>query len=83
MAHLQKSTVAFLKSANQLDHFIYTSIGNEGAPMRPYYNDMISGMRANQPAGKMGERSLRGGYTIWSQLRQLSALTIICSYQLI
>ncbi|QDG37436.1 esterase [Alteromonas mediterranea] len=46
-----KSTVAFLKSTNQLDHYIYTSIGNEGAPMRTYYNDMILGMRANQPAG--------------------------------
>ncbi|WP_081367493.1 alpha/beta hydrolase-fold protein [Alteromonas mediterranea] len=46
-----KSTVAFLKSTNQLDHYIYTSIGNEGAPMRTYYDDMILGMRANQPAG--------------------------------
>lgn len=46
-----KRMVAFLKSANQLDHYIYTSIGNEGAPMRSYYNDMISGIRANQPAG--------------------------------
>ena len=46
-----KRTVAFFKSSNQLDHYIYTSIGNEPAPMRPYYDDMILGMRANQPAG--------------------------------
>ncbi|NOH59282.1 tetratricopeptide repeat protein [Alteromonas sp. 07-89-2] len=58
-----KSTVAFLKSANQLDHFIYTSIGNEGAPMRPYYNDMISGMRANQPAGLRWENEAYEGVT--------------------
>jgi len=58
-----KSTVAFLKSANHLDHFIYTSIGNEGAPMRPYYNDMISGMRANQPAGLRWENETYEGVT--------------------
>ena len=46
-----KRTVAFFKSSSQLDHYIYTSIGNEPAPMRPYYDDMILGMRANQPAG--------------------------------
>lgn len=46
-----KRTVAFLKSSGQLDHYIYTSIGNEPAPMRPYYDDMISGLRANQPSG--------------------------------
>ena len=58
-----KSTVAFLKSANHLDHFIYTSIGNEGAPMRPYYNDMISGMRANHPAGLRWENEAYEGVT--------------------
>ncbi|WP_269520116.1 alpha/beta hydrolase-fold protein [Alteromonas sp. BMJM2] len=46
-----KNTIAFFKSSSQLDHYIYTSIGNEPAPMRPYYDDMILGMRANQPAG--------------------------------
>lgn len=46
-----KNMVAFLKSQPQLDHYIYTSIGNEGAPMRPYYDDMIAGIKANQPQG--------------------------------
>lgn len=46
-----KNTVAFFKSSSQLDHYIYTSIGNEPAPMRPYYDDMILGMQANHPAG--------------------------------
>jgi len=56
-----KNTVAFLKSSEKLDHFIYTSIGNEGAPMRPYYDDMISGMRANQPAGLRWENEAYAG----------------------
>ncbi|MCW8093197.1 alpha/beta hydrolase-fold protein [Alteromonas sp. ASW11-130] len=46
-----KTTVAFLKNATALDHFIYTAIGNEAAPMRSYYDNMIVGIKENQPKG--------------------------------
>lgn len=45
------STVEFLKKQDTLDHYLYTAIGNEPSPMRPYYDTMISGIRAHQPAG--------------------------------
>jgi predicted alpha/beta superfamily hydrolase len=46
-----KSTVDFIKNAETLNHYIYTAIGNEGAPMRPYYDDMINGIKVYQPQG--------------------------------
>jgi predicted alpha/beta superfamily hydrolase len=46
-----KSTVSFLKNTDSLDRFVYTAIGNEPAPMRPYYDDMIKGIEAHKPAG--------------------------------
>lgn len=45
------STVEFLKNSQQLNQYIYTAIGNEPAPMRPYYDGMIAGIRAHKPAG--------------------------------
>ena len=46
-----KATVEFLKKTDKLDHYIYTSIGNEPSPMRPYYDDMIAGFVSEQPDG--------------------------------
>ncbi|TDF35184.1 esterase [Alteromonadaceae bacterium M269] len=46
-----KSTVEFLKNAEVLDHYIYTAIGNEPAPMRPYYDEMMNGISENQAKG--------------------------------
>lgn len=46
-----KTTVEFLKNTKALNHYIYTAIGNEAAPMRPYYEEMIAGIQENQPKG--------------------------------
>lgn len=46
-----KTTVEFLKNNKKLDHYLYTAIGNEGAPMRDYYDAMISDIRKNKPDG--------------------------------
>ncbi len=46
-----KSTVTFLKEKKALNHYLYTAIGNEGMPMRPYYDDMIAGIKAHKPKG--------------------------------
>lgn len=46
-----KTTVEFFKNSKKLDHYLYTAIGNEGAPMRPYYDGMISDIRKNKPQG--------------------------------
>jgi predicted alpha/beta superfamily hydrolase len=46
-----KTTVEFIKNNKKLDHYLYTAIGNEGAPMRPYYDAMISDIRKNKPEG--------------------------------
>ncbi len=41
----------FLKEKKALNHYLYTAIGNEGMPMRPYYDDMIAGIKAHKPKG--------------------------------
>lgn len=46
-----ETTVEFLKNNKKLDHYLYTAIGNEGAPMRSYYDAMISDIRKNKPKG--------------------------------
>lgn len=46
-----KSTVEFLKNTPKLHHYIYTAIGNEGAPMRAFYDEMIDGIKTHQPEG--------------------------------
>lgn len=45
------ATVEHLKEIETFDKYLYTAIGNEPAPMRPYYDSMIEGIQQHQPDG--------------------------------
>lgn len=45
-----KSNKSFIEKAEDIDAYVFMSMGNEGGIMRPYYDDLLTFMKANKPA---------------------------------